>query len=113
MSIIVIEQGRPDGTDFVMGEHLDNPLAQAKKAGQRIVEVIDLGDDFGLAGISIRPTWDETKENLCFVLVVAAGPTSKLVGIQAVPVVVGELARIPIADLRASVARALQPPEQA
>lgn len=113
MAIVVIEQGRPDGTDFVMGEHHSNGLSQAKKAGQRIIEVVDLGDDFGLAGISIKPVWDEAKENLCFVLVVAAGPTSKLVGIQAVPVAVGELARIPIAELRAAVARALQPPEQA
>ena len=97
-----------------MGEHHGNPLARAKAEGRQITQVFDLGDDFALVGISIQPVWaDETKESLCFVLMAAAGPTSKLVGVQAVPVVVGELARISVADLKAKVKAVLQPETQA
>lgn len=112
MSIIVIEEGAANGTDLVVNEARNNPLARAKAEGRPIQEVFDLGDDFALAGVAIRPVFDETKENLCFILVAAAGPVSKLVGVQAVPVIVGELARVPIAELKAKVKQVLQPEPQ-
>lgn len=114
MRIEVIEGGRADGTDLVVGEHLENPLAQAKRSGQRIVQVVELGGDFGLAGVSIVPMLAaDAADTLCLNLVVAAGPTSKLVGIQPVPVVLAELARIPVSKLREKLAAALKPEQAA
>lgn len=113
MAIIVIEQGRPDGTDFVMGEHHSNRLSQAKKAGQQIVKVLDLGDEYALASIQLVPVFDEQKENLCVLVVAMAGLNSRIAGLQMVPTVMGEIARMPVAELKAGIAKALQPPEQA
>ena len=96
-----------------MGDHLVNPLSRAKEAGQQIVRVLDLGDDFGLVGARIVPTFDSEKTHLCFLLVADAGKNSSLVGLQLVPTVVTELGRIAIADLKAVIVGALSPPEAA
>lgn len=97
-----------------VNEARQNPLAKAKAEGRPIQDVFELGDDFALAGLAIKPVWeDEKKEVVCFVLVVAAGPSSKLVGVRAVPVIIGELARIPLADLKAGVKAVLQPEAEA
>lgn len=115
MPILVIEGGQPNGMDLVMGEHLTNPRAQAKaKAnGQQIIKVIDLGDDFALAGARILPTFDQDKKHLCFLLVAEAGKNSSLVGLQVVPTVIAELGRIAVEDLKAGITGALNPPEAA
>lgn len=96
-----------------MGEHNENPLSVAKKNGQQIVKVVDLGDDFGLVDIKLVPMFaDEEKKTLAIGVVVVAGPTSRIAGITPVPVVIAEVGRITVEELRSSVARALQPPEQ-
>lgn len=108
---IVIEEGlMPNGTDLVVGEANGNPLHRAKEAGQQIVKVVDLGDDFGMAGVRLDVAWDgEAKEHLCVLLVVDAGKNSRLMGLQVVPTVLAELGRIKVADLKAGIAQALAP----
>ena len=113
MGILVIEEGAPNGMDFVVGDHLVNPLSRAKEAGQQILKVVDLGDEYALANIQLQPAFDETKEHLCVLLVAVAGRNSPLVGLQAVPVVIGEVGRVKVADLKAGIAAALSPPEAA
>lgn len=99
--------------DLVMGEHHLNGLSRAKASGQQIVKVIDLGDDFALAGAAIVPSFDEEKKHLCFLLVAQAGKNSQLVGLQIVPTVIAEVGRISIEELKAGITRALNPPEAA
>jgi hypothetical protein len=111
MAIMVIEGGAPNGTDLVVGDHHSNGLSRAKEAGQQIVKVVDLGDDYGMAGVRLDIAWDsEAKENLCVLLVVDAGKNSRLVGLQVVPTVIAELGRIKVSDLKAGIANALHPP---
>lgn len=109
MSILVIEEGHPNGRDLVVGEANGNPLHRAKESGQRIIKAVDLGDDYALAGARLEMAWDGEKENLCVLLVVDAGKNSRLVGLQVVPTVIAELGRIKIADLKAGIAAAMDP----
>lgn len=97
-----------------MGEHRFNGFSQAKAAGQEIVKVADLGDDYALKGIRLETAFDATRENLCVLLVVEAGKNSRLVGLQVVPTIIGEVGRISLADLKAGIAEAIAPkaPEQ-
>lgn len=116
MGILVIEGGSPNGTDFVMGAHHGNQLAQAKVNGQRIIKAVDLGDGYAMAGVRLEVAFDTSKENLCVLLVVDAGRNSPLVGLQSVPTAISEVGRISIAELKAGIAEALspsQPMEQA
>jgi hypothetical protein len=110
MAILVIEGGSPNGTDLVMGEHHTNGVARAHAQGQPVIKVVDLGDDFALAGCRLEVAWDETKEHLCVLLVMDAGKNSRLVGLQVVPTLIAELGRIPVADLKAGIAKAMTPP---
>lgn len=110
MSILVIEGGQPNGTDLVMGEANGNPLHRAKEAGQPIIKVVDLGDDFAMAGIRLMPAFDETKENLCVLLVIDAGKSSRLVGLTPIPTVIAEVGRISIAELKDGITKAMNPP---
>lgn len=111
MRIEVIEGGHPNGTDLVvMGEHHTNGVAKAAATNQQIIRVVDLGDDFALAGCRLEVAWDETKENLCVLLVMDAGKNSRLVGLQVVPTLIGELGRIPVAELKAGITKAMVPP---
>jgi hypothetical protein len=97
-----------------VGEHRVNGFSQAKAAGQQIIKVADLGDEFALKGVRLETVFDTDKEHLCVLLVVEAGKNSRLVGLQVVPTVVAELARIKISDLKAGIAEAISPkvPEQ-
>jgi L-arabinose isomerase len=109
MGIVVIEGGSPNGTDLVMGDHHSNGVARAKAADQPIIRVVDLGDDFAVAGCRLEIAWDEGKENLCVLLVMDAGKNSRLVGLQVVPTLIAELGRIPVADLKAGITKAMTP----
>jgi hypothetical protein len=93
-----------------VGEHHSNGLSRAKAAGQQIVKVVDLGDDFAMAGVQLLPVYtDETKDTLAFVVSVMAGRNSPLVGLQVVPTIVSEVGRISVAELKASISKALSP----
>lgn len=93
-----------------MGEHHLNGVSRAKAEGQAIIKVVDLGDDFAMAGCRLDVAYDETRENLCVLLVMDAGKNSRLVGLQVVPTLIAELGRIPVAELKAGIAKALTPP---
>lgn len=108
--VIVIEQGHPNGMDLVVGEHNTNGVAKAVSKGQQVIRVVDLGDDFALAGCRLECAFDESKENLCVLLVMDAGRNSRLVGLQVVPTLIGEVGRIPVAELKAGIVKALTPP---
>lgn len=94
-----------------MGDHHVNGFAKAKAAGQQIIQALDLGDDFALAGCRLQVAWDESKEHLCVLLVLDAGKNSRLVGLQVVPTVIAELGKIKTTDLKAGIAKVLNPPE--
>ena len=114
MAILVIEEGAANGTDLVMGDHHVNGFAKAKAADQKIVKVVDLGDDFGMAGVRLDVAYDETGEYLCVLLLLDAGKNSRVVGLQVVPTILAELGRIKIDTLKASIIEVLAPkaPEQ-
>ena len=116
MGIVVIEEGRPDGGDLVVRMSDPGRMNGVTKAAeqQKVIKVLDLGDGFAFADVGIRAVWaDETKETLAFVLVALAGKNSQLMGLQAIPTVVAELGRIKVEDLKAGIAKALNPPEAA
>ena len=98
-----------------MGESNGNPLSLAKRRGETIVKVVDLGDDYCLAGCRLQVVFgDEKGESLAVLLLLDAGKNSSLVGVTSVPTVIAELGRISVADLKAGIARALLPqPEPA
>lgn len=104
MAILVIEEGAPNGVDLV----LRGPVNGVSKA-QEPIKVVDLGDDFALAGVRLDVAWDETRENLCVVLMVDAGRNSRLVGLQIVPTLIAEVGRVNIASLKEGIAEALSP----
>jgi hypothetical protein len=92
-----------------VSDHHVNGFSRAKAAGQEIIKVVDLGDDFALKGIKLETAFDSTKEHLCVLLVMEAGKNSTLVGLRVVPTVLMEVARISVADLKAGIAEALSP----
>lgn len=92
-----------------MGDHRANGLSRAKASGQQIIKVVDLGEDFALAGIRLETAFDSTKEHLCVLLVMDAGKNSQLVGLRVVPTVICEVGKIRVADLKAGIAEALNP----
>lgn len=107
--VTVIEGGRPDGTDLVIGEHHSNGVARAAAAGEKIVQVVELGDDFAMSGIRLMPAFSENREHLCVLLVIDAGKNSRLVGVQVIPTVIAEIGRISLVDLKAGISKALSP----
>lgn len=95
-----------------MGDHHRNGISRAKAAGQQIINVADLGDGYALAGCKLECAFSPDGKDVCVLLVLAAGRNSQLVGLQAVPTVLAELGRIPIADLKAGIETALNPPRE-
>lgn len=92
-----------------MGQHHSNGLSLAKERGEKIIKVVDLGDEYALAGIRLETAFDTEKEHLCVLLVMDAGRKSIIAGLQVVPTVLAEIGRISIADLKAGIAGALSP----
>lgn len=106
MAIIVIEQGRPDGSDFVMGEANGNPLHQAKKRGEQIVQVASLGDGFAIMGLSIEPVLQDGKL-VAFVVANCCKP-SQIVGIdKVIKVAMGKVGEIDLNSLKGNIAKGL------
>ncbi|RPJ39791.1 MAG: hypothetical protein EHM35_01405 [Planctomycetaceae bacterium] len=102
MGILVIEGGCANGMDLVVGDHRFNPVAQANGAPQRQVRVLPIGEDFVIIGLSIEPTivMEGDEQSFAAVLSVVGGRESTLVPTIPVKLVLGELARIPLAQLR-------------
>ena len=112
MGIVVIEEGHPNGTDLVVGAHLRNPVAQANAAPQRRIEVLPIGENYVVAGVAIEPVLSDDKDHLCVVLSVVGGRASDLVPTIPVKLVLGELARVKLEDLRGKLAAAIDGPKE-
>ena len=104
--VTVIEGGAPNGTDLVMGDHHLNSVAKANGVPQRMVRAIPIGEDYAVLGISLEPMLSEDG-HLCAVLTVVGGRESSLVPTVPVKLVLGELGRISLADLREKLGKAI------
>lgn len=118
MRVEVIEGGHPNGTDLVvMGEHLSNPIAKANAVPRRRIQVMDIGEGYALAGLSLTPvlSMDSDKEepDFCIVITAVGGKNSELVPIIPTSFVVGEVGRMPLSKLRSLLKAAMCPkPEE-
>src|SRR5262245_14529621 len=112
MAILVEEGLRPDGTDLVVGEHRFNPQGIAKAHARPVLKLatLDLGEDFQVSQ-EIRIISAIDGEDLCFVLSIFGGKSSLVAGAVGGPMILGEIGRIPIADLKARIASAMEPKE--
>lgn len=106
MAILVIEGGQPNGADLVMGEANGNPLSQAKKRGEQIVQVAALGDGFALMGLSLEPVLQEGK--LVAYVVANCCKPSAIVGIEkVVKVAIGKCGEFDVNLLKSKIAEGL------
>jgi len=106
MAIQVIEGGRPDGADLVIGDHHVNPVAKANGVPQKFVRAIPLGEGYAVLGLSLEPMLSDD-EHLCAVLTVVGGRESSLMPTVPVKLVLGELGRISLSDLREKLGKAI------
>lgn len=99
-----------------MGESRINPVALANAAPQRRINVLDVGDSYVVAGVSIEPVLSfdsgEDENQLAVILTVVGGRQSELVPTIPVKLVLGELARIPLSKLREKLAAAIDGPKE-
>lgn len=111
MAIIVIEEGAPNGTDLVVGEHHTNGVARLNAVPQKRIPVLDVGESYVVAGVSIEPVLSfdsgEEENQLAVILTVVGGRKSELVPTIPVKLVIGELARIPLSKLREKLQAAI------
>jgi hypothetical protein len=89
-----------------MGQHRTNPVAIANAVPQERVPVALLGEGYGLTGVSLIPTMDG-EGNLCVVVAAICGRQSELVPMKPVPVLLGEVAKIPLEALRKRIGQML------
>ena len=94
-----------------MGESRFNPTALANAVPQRRINVLDAGEGYVVAGVSIEPVLSfdsgEEENQLAIILTVVGGRKSDLVPTMPVKLVIGELARIPLSKLREKLAAAI------
>ena len=95
-----------------MGEHHLNGVARANAAPQRRIEVLPIGENYVVAGVAIEPVLSDDKDHLCVVLSVVGGRASDLVPTIPVKLVLGELARVRLEDLRGKLAAAIDGPKE-
>lgn len=115
MRVIVEEGLMPNGTDLVvMGEHNLNGVALANAKAKAPVRYIDIGDGYGVIGVSVDPVLgldSDGSTDLCVILSVVGGKVSDLMPMQPVKLVLTELAKVPLPELRKKLEAALNPPE--
>lgn len=93
-----------------MGAHRTNPVAIANRQPQQQVNVMPLGEDVGLIGVHLIPAWDTEKDELVIFLNVVGGVASPILGgIMPKNVKLCEVARAPLARLRAALKGAPPP----
>lgn len=95
-----------------MNEARRNPLAEAKRNGETIVQVADLGDGYCFHHFEIQAARGEDG-TFAAMLVAVGGKASSIVGLQPVAVPLGPIGSIPLANLKKMFAEALgdKPPE--
>lgn len=81
-----------------MSEHRTNPVAIANAVPKQIMNALDLGGGAAILGVQIVPVLDEKRENVVIVLVGVGGRKSDLIPLIPKPVILAELAKIPIAQ---------------
>ena len=109
MAIVVIEGGRPNGGDLVLGEHLLNPRANGTSKPPQPVKYIPIGDDYALLAVGIKPM-PTTDGELHSMLVASVGRVSVVAGIHdVVQIGLGVLNKFPIAEIKRLHAEALEP----
>jgi hypothetical protein len=111
MAILVEEGLHPNGTDLVKEARL-NGVARANAVPQQKVEFLPIGEGYAILGLTLEPMLDETRENFCAVLTIVGGRQSDLVPTVPVKLVLGELGRISLADLREKLAQAIDGPKK-
>lgn len=85
-----------------MGEHKFNPVAQAHAQGKQMVRALDIGEGCALVGTQLIPRLDG--EELVVMLAAIGGKDSPIVGFEPKPVVLKEIARVPLLALRTALA---------
>lgn len=85
-----------------MGDHRFNPVARAAAQGKQVVRALDIGEGFALLGTQLLPVLQG--EELVIFLTVIGGKDSPVVGLEPRPVVVREIARVPLANVRRALA---------
>ena len=114
MPIVVIEEGAPNGTDLVVKEARLNPVAVANAVPQRTVPVMPLGDGYVALGVTLEPAITPDGDSFAVILSFVGGRESSLVPTKPVKIVLGELARIPLLQLKERLGNAIdQKPEEA
>lgn len=95
-----------------MGEHKNNPIALANAVPQDRIEYLKIGDGYGLLGVGLQPFVDS--EGVLHILLLAScARVSELVPInKVVKVALGEAGAIPVKDLCAKVAEAIDGPAE-
>lgn len=115
--VTVIEGGRADGTDLVMGDHHVNPMARMASNGTappKGMPLVGLGGDDALsAELKLVASVDADKAELVIVVSGLAGRVSSIAGFRAAPLNLGEFARIPVESVRAAIALSLDGPKEA
>ncbi len=95
-----------------MNESRWNPKAQAARGlrpGEQLVDVLPLGDDYGLLGVGLKPSVD-AGGNLTIYIVASVCQTSELVGIHHIAQVsLGSLPPMPVAVLKEKHREATEP----
>jgi hypothetical protein len=113
MAILVEEGLHPNGTDLVKEARL-NPVARANAEPQRMVRAIPLGEDLAVIGLALEPmiAEEDGEQYFAAVLSVIGGRESKFVPTVPVKLVLGELARLKLSDLREKLAQAIDGPKK-
>jgi len=108
MAILVEEGLHPNGMDLVKEARL-NPIAKANGAPQQMVRALPIGENYAVLGVTIEPTivMEDGEQSFAAILTVVGGRHSDLVPTIPVKLVLGELARIKLPDLREKLAAAI------
>ncbi len=114
MAIIVEEGLHPNGMDLVKEARL-NGVARANAEPQRRVQALRIGEGYVVIGLSLEPVLSPSAEGepeFAAVLSLVGGRESELMPTMPVKMVVGELCRLSLSDLRAKLAGLLDGPAE-
>ncbi len=85
-----------------MREARFNPVAQAARDGKQLVRSLPIGDGYALLGTQLIPMIQG--DDLAVYLTVVGGKESPITGLEPKPVIIREIARVPLANVRRALA---------
>ncbi len=85
-----------------MGDHRFNPTARAVAEGKQVARALDIGENFALLGTQLIPIVQG--DDLAVYLAVVGGKESPISGLQPHPVILREIARVPLGNVRRALA---------